>query len=195
MVGVAKNDTLSVREHPSSKSKKIAELMPYDTGLDFGACKKNGHTLWCKVTFIGEDYMMFERDLTQGGWVNRKYLDFADNVIYSDGTPYGENHNVFKVVGVSADDMLNVREHPYSDAKKVGVLYANDIGIIARKCQRVDESNWCYVAYATRLVDRGEGMEAVHMAVMGWVNMRYLKVDKSGKKGRLTNIIFKGEVF
>jgi len=196
VVDVEKNDTLSVRKAPSSKSKKIAELMPYDTGLDFDECKMNGRTRWCKVTFVGEDYMMFERGLTNAGWVNRKYLDFADNLIYSDGIPYGENRNIFKVVHVNAYDRLNVREHPYSDAKKVGILYANDVGIVARKCQRVGKSNWCYVAYDfTMGWAMGPGSTKVPYAVMGWVNMRYLKLDNSGAKSRLPGMTFKGEVF
>ena len=35
----------------------------------------------------------------------------------------------------------------------------------------------------------------VPYAVMGWVNMRYLKLDNSGAKSRLPGMTFKGEVF
>jgi len=141
--------------------------------------------------------MMFERGVTHGGWVNRKYLDFADNLIYSDGTPYGENRNIFKVVHVQKNDTLNVRQHPYHDTKKVGILYANDIGIIARKCQGVGGSSWCYVAYGFRMGwAMGPGSTKVPCAKMGWVNMRYLELDSSGKKGRLPQgLMFQGEVF
>ena len=196
VANVSKNDTLSVRTKPSSYSKKITELMPYDTRLQIEKCQMNGQTKWCQVYFMGEDYFTFERGLTGTAWVNVKYLKKAHNVIYTDAENYNEN-NLFKVVGVASDDLLNVREHPYNSAKKIGRLYPNDIGIRARKCQRVGQSSWCYVVYDyTMAPAMGEGSTLAPFPKMGWVNMRYLKLDTSGKEGRLPfGMMFSGEVY
>jgi hypothetical protein len=139
---------------------------------------------------------MFERGLTDGAWVNAKYLEKAHNIIYTDAKDYNEN-NLFKVVGVASDDLLNVREHPYSSAKKIGRLFPHDIGIRARKCQRIGQSSWCYVVYDyTMAPAMGEGSTLVPYPKMGWVNMRYLKLDRSGKEGRLPfGMMFSGEVY
>ncbi len=190
------NDVLSVRTAPSSNSKKVTELMPYDTGLQIDKCKMNGTTKWCKIYFIEEDYFFFERNMPDEAWVNVKYLKKANNIIYTDADNYNKN-NIFKVVNINSNDVLNVREHPYSSAKKIGELKYNDIGITARKCQKVDRSRWCYVAYDyTMAPAMGEGSIIVPFPKMGWVNMRYLKLDKSGKVGRLPfNMIFSGEVY
>jgi hypothetical protein len=42
----------------------------------------------------------------------------------------------------------------------------------------------------------GEGSTLVPYPKMGWVNMRYLKLDRSGKEGRLPfGMMFSGEVY
>lgn len=197
VINISIDDILMVHKDASASSPTIAKLMPYDTGLTLGACGMNGRTKWCKVSFLVDDCMMFERGLTNEGWVNRKYLTKADNIIYSNAISYGKQSNIFAVVNVARHDTLNVREHPYSDAKKVGVLYADDRGIIAQKCQRVGRSRWCYVAYDyTMGWAMGPGSSKVPYAKTGWVNMRYLRADTSGKKGRLPQgLMFNGEVY
>jgi len=196
VVNVEKNDTLSVRAKPSASSKKVTELMPYDTGLQIEKCQMNGRTKWCKVFFIGEDYFLFERDMPDEAWVNVKYLKKAHNLIYTDAENYNLN-NIFRVTNVASNDVLNVHEHPYNSAKKVGKLYANDIGVTARKCQKVGEHSWCYVVYDYVMAPAmGEGSTLAPFPKMGWVNMWYLKLDKSGKEGRLPfGMMFSGEVY
>ena len=190
VTNVSINDTLSVRTKPSATSKKVTELMPYDTGLQIEKCQMNGRTKWCQV------YFMFERGFTGTAWVNVKYLKKSHNIIYTDAENYNEN-NLFKVVGVASNDVLNIREHPYNSAKKIGRLYSNDIGIRARKCQRIELSSWCYVVYDyTMAPAMGEGSNLAPFPKMGWVNMRYLELDKSGKEGRLPfGMMFSGEVY
>lgn len=197
VVNVAHNDTLNVRSSPTTKAKIVTKLMPYDSGLVIKKCKRVNRSTWCKVAFIEEDYFMYERDFTNYAWVNKRYLKRARNIIYSDGINYNKYHNIFKVNNVKSNDVLYVREHPYSSAKKIGHLKHNDIGIIARKCQWVGRSKWCYVAYSyTMGLAMGEGSAKVPYALLGWVNMRYLRKDYSNKKGRLPkNMMFAGEVY
>ncbi len=197
VAGVERGDTLAVRASPSSRSGKVAELMPYDTGITVGRCEKHGRSTWCQIDFLTDDYLFFERELGQHeGWVNRRYLKQADNILYSDAFAYRSNHNIFRVRGVAAGDTLSVRQDPWVEAdNKTGTLRHNDIGIIARKCQRINQSRWCYVAYAARYVSRGPEAAPLRLAVMGWVNMRYLELDNSGKKGRLSDVTFNGEAY
>jgi len=196
VVGVANNDTLSVRQYPSASSKKVASLLPYDTGITVSKCKKIGHSRWCKVDFLVDDIMFFVRDLSYGGWVNAKYLKPASNIIYSSAMEYRSNHNIFKVVGVKYNDVLNVRKHPRYSSKKIGYLKYNDVGIVAAKCQRVGKSSWCYVAYDYNMeLASGPGSEEAPYAKLGWVNMRYLKLYNGKRKSRLPGMTFPGEVY
>ena len=89
ITGVADDDTLSVRQSASALSKKMGILLPYDTGIIVGRCKKNGSTTWCKINFLPDDIMFFVRDFpNNGGWVNKKYLKPASNIIYSSAIQY-----------------------------------------------------------------------------------------------------------
>jgi hypothetical protein len=199
VVNVADDDTLSIRQSASAASKKVGELQPYDTGIILNRCQKNGITTWCSIDFLPDDIMFFERDLSsmhKGAWVNKKYLKPASDILYSQALQYKENRNIFRVVGVASDDVLNVREHPRNSAKKIGELLYNDVGIVAAKCQQIAKSRWCYVAYDyTMGWASGPGSMKVPYAVLGWVNMRYLKLDNSHQKSRLPGMTFPGEAY
>ncbi len=197
VTGISDDDTLSVRQSVSTSSKKVGILMPYDTGITVGKCKKNGSTTWCQIDFLPDDTMFFVREFPRnGGWVNKKYLNLASDIIYSQAIQYKKNQNIFRVVGVKSDDTLNVREHPRNSSKKVGYLKHNDVGVVAVKCQRVGKSSWCYVAYDfTMGWAMGSGSSKVPYAVLGWVNMRYLKLDDKSNKRRLPGMTFPGEVY
>ena len=58
VTGIADDDTLSVRQSTSASSKKTGSLLPYDTGITIGKCKKNGSTTWCKIDFLSDDTMI-----------------------------------------------------------------------------------------------------------------------------------------
>ena len=195
VTGIEDDDTLSVRQSASASSKKTGTLLPYDTGITVGKCKKNGSTAWCKIDFLPNDTMFFVRDFPRnGGWVNKKYLKYTSNIIFSYGLQNRQNQNIFSVTGVASNDILNVREHPRNSSKKVGHLKYNDVGIVAAKCQKAGKSSWCYVAYDfTMGWAMGPGSSKVPYAVLGWVNMRYLKLDANTKKSRLPGMIFPGE--
>ena len=195
VVGVADNDTLTVRQSASASSKKLGELMPYDTGIIINRCKRNGSTTWCEVDFLPDDVMFFERgSFGDRAWVNKKYLEPTSNILFSYGIEYKQNQNIFRVVNVASNDTLNVRQHPRNSAKKVGHLKYNDFGIVATKCQKVKGSSWCYVAYDfTMGWAMGLGSTKVPYAVLGWVNMRYLKLDERVKNSRLPGMTFPGE--
>ena len=199
VVGVASDDTLSVRSAPSASAKKLTELMPYDTGIVIDSCTKRGRTTWCSIDFLSDDYMFFERGFSAilgKKWVNRRYLKASRDILYSDAFSYATNHNIFRVRGVAPDDQLNVRSAPYTHAKKVGVLYPDDVGIIARKCQKVGRSRWCYVAYDSQMRwSMGVGSMQIPYAILGWVNMRYLTPDTTHTKSRLSGMTFAGEVY
>ncbi|BAF72968.1 hypothetical protein [Sulfurovum sp. NBC37-1] len=195
VTGIEDDDTLSVRQSASASSKKTGTLLSYDTGITVGKCKKNGSTVWCHIDFLPDDTMFFVRDFPRnGGWVNKKYLKPASDIIYSPAIQYRKNQNIFKVVGVRSDDNLNVREHPRNSSKKVGHLKYNDVGIVAAKCQKIGKSSWCYVAYDfTMGWAMGPESSKVPYAVLGWVNMRYLKLDDNIKNHRLPEMTFPGE--
>jgi hypothetical protein len=199
VVNVEENDTLSIRQSASAASKKVGELQPYDTGIILNRCQKNGVTTWCSIDFLPDDIMFFERDLSsmhKGRWVNKKYFKPASDILYSQALQYRENRNIFKVVGVASKDTLNVREHPRNSAKKIGELLPSDVGIVAVKCQKIAKSRWCYVAYDyTMGWASGPGSMKVPYAVLGWINMRYLKLDNSHQKSRLPGMTFPGEAY
>ena len=199
VVNIADDDTLSIRQSASATSKKVGELQPYDTGIILNRCKKNGVTTWCNIDFSPDDIMFFEKDLSsmhKGAWVNKKYLKPASDILYSQALQYKENRNIFRVVGLASNDTLNVREHPRNSAKKIGELLYNDVGIVAAKCQKIAKSRWCYVAYDyTMGWASGPGSMKVPYAVLGWVNMRYLKLDNSHQKSRLPGMTFPGEAY
>ncbi len=198
VTGVADNDTLSVRHSASASSKKVGVLMPYDTGIILKRCEKHGSSTWCQIDFLPDDIMFFERGGNFGdhSWVNKKYLKPAHNILFSYGIEYNQNHNIFRVVGVRANDTLNVRQHPRNSAKKIGELKHNDFGIVAAKCQKIKRSAWCYVAYDyTMGWPSGPGSTKVPYAKLGWVNMRYLKPDPTVKNRRLPGMTFPGEAY
>ena len=197
VTGIADDDTLSIRQLASASSKKIGTLLSYDTGITVSKCKKNGSTIWCHIDFLPDDTMFFVRDFPRrGGWVNAKYIKPASDIIYSQVFQYKKNKNIFRVVGVALNDTLNVREHPRNSAKKVGHLRYNDFGIEAAKCQKTGAGSWCYVAYDyTMGWAMGPGSTKVPYAVLGWVNMRYLKLDERVKNRRLPGMTFPGEGF
>ena len=195
VVNVASWDSLNVHKYPSARSKITAKLKPYDTGLIVSQKRWQGGSKWCDVRFLSDDYMEYERGVTrEHNWVNCKFLRRANNIIYSDAIG---GHHIFKVVHVAFDDVLNVRNNPYSKSKKIGYLRYNDINIDAKKCQYVNGGRWCYVAYGYYMGwAMGPNSTRVPYAKMGWVNMRFLKHDYSGKDGRLpAGMMFKGEVY
>lgn len=195
VVNVASWDSLKVHKYASASSKVIAKLEPYDTGLVVSHRRWRGASKWCDVHFLSDDYMEYERGLTsEHNWVNCKFLRVANNIIYSSAIG---GYHIFKVVHVKSDDVLNVRNSPYPSAKKIGHLRYNDIGIIAQKCQYVNSSRWCYVAYSYRMGwAMGPGSTRVAYAKMGWVSMRFLEHDYSRRDGRLPKgMMFAGEVY
>ena len=197
VVGVAEGDTLSIRQAPSASSKRTGRLYSYDTGFTIGRCKRNGSSTWCEIDFLPDDVMFFVRDFpNNGGWVNEKYIHKASDILYTQAFQYRSNHHIFRVTGVKSNDTLNVRAHPRNSAKKIGELRYNDTGIIATKCQRVGRSSWCYVGYDyTMAWATGPGSTKVPYALLGWVNMRYLKLDDIQKKHRLPGMTFPGEAY
>jgi len=199
VTGVAENDTLIIRQSASASSKKVGYLRPYDTGIIISKCKKNGSTTWCEIDFLPDDVMFFERDFSRmhkGKWVNKKYLKQASNILYTQAFQYKKNQNIFRVVGVQSNDTLNVRADPRNSAKKVGELLYNDSCIVATKCQKIKGGSWCYVAYDyTMAWAMGPGSTKVPYALLGWVNMRYLKLDENTEHCRLPGMTFPGEEF
>ena len=83
----------------------MGELIPYATGIVINNCKKNGSATWCRIDFLPDDIMFFERGVSfsDGAWVNKKYLRHASNIIYPNKLL------IFRVVNVVSDDILNAR--------------------------------------------------------------------------------------
>ena len=196
VVNVADWDVLNVRAYPSYKAKKTASLMPYDTGLEIvNRVLRNG-SKWCDIRFIGEDYMEYIRGVNrEHNWVNCKFLKRAHNIIFTEA--WGSGNKIMRVVNVARGDVLYARKAPRASAKRVGALRYNDVGVIAVKCQYVSGGKWCYVAYDWRMGwASGPGSIKVPYAKLGWVNMKYLRDDHSGKHGRFPkNMMFAGEVY
>lgn len=127
VVGVTANDVLNVRVRPNAEADVMAGIPAQARGVDLvGPCVGE----WCRVRF--EDQL---------GWVHSAYMELED--------PPAANRtsgevNGFRVVGVRADDRLNIRIAPSSEARIVATIPPFGRGIrIIGACADV----WCPIAY------------------------------------------------
>jgi len=74
IVNVVQNDTLNVRVHPDYKAKKVAEI-PHDWYVGVEKCKTIGHSTWCRVYPLVQQWSEHFEDKDEG-WVNARYLQF-----------------------------------------------------------------------------------------------------------------------
>ncbi len=192
VVNVEADDTLSVRAKPSVHSKRLGYLYPYDTGIIIDRCKKRASATWCKIDFLPDNVFFFERGLSDGGWVNKRYLKRANNII-----PYADR--TYRVVNVASDDVLTVRKHPTRHGRILGSLLPDDRCVYATQCQQVDKyHNWCYVGYDYHLA--GPPPESAwKIAELGWVNMKYLRPydgsECNTSNNKFYNFVYPGEAF
>ena len=196
VTNVADWDVLNVRAYPSYKAKKTTSLKPYDTGLLVVGKRWRGGSKWCDVRFLDNDYMEYIRGLNgEHNWVNCKFLKRANNIIYTEA--WSSSDKRMRVVNVARGDVLYARKDPRASAKRLGALRYNDVGVRVKKCQYVNGGRWCYVAYGYRMGwAMGPGSTRVPYAKMGWVNMKYLRNDYSGRDGRFPlGMMFAGEVY
>jgi uncharacterized protein YraI len=64
------------------------------------------------------------------------------------------NGNVVEVIGVSSNDVLNVRSGPGTNYRMVGAL-ANGDRVRRLRCQQVGSSRWCQIKMMTDMRGRG----------------------------------------
>ena len=142
--GVASGDILNIRELPSSESKKIGSIPPSGKGIHkLGACESG----WCKIKYNG---------LT--GWSSMKYLSREASV-----------ETLYRVRGVSSDDVLYIRSGSSVKSRKIGSIPPNGHGI---KKLGPCEGNRCKINY------RGK---------TGWSSMKYLVADKLAKPSNVSS--------
>lgn len=132
--GVEADDVLNVRAGPSAGSADIGDLPPDGPGVTVLEMDDSGG--WGRIAWDGGD-----------GWVAMRFLRPGFT-----GVPV-----VFRVTGVAADDVLNVRAEPSASSAIIG-----DVGTSGAMVEVVDEdpqARWGRVVH-------GEGN--------GWVSLAYL---------------------
>ncbi len=122
VVGVAEYDVLNIRRSPTSKAFIIGEIPPYARSIQsMGPCLGD----WCPINFEGRI-----------GWVNQTFLK-------ADSPAKGRSYALYQVVRVFADDVLNIRRTPSSEAPIDGAILPN-----ARDVRLTGDclEEWCPVA-------------------------------------------------
>jgi uncharacterized protein YraI len=134
---VAANDVLYIRSGPDPGLAAVGSIPPDGRGVRIvGACTGQ----WCQVDYNGV-----------GGWTNGYYLQPEPNQAAA----------IYRVTGVAADDVLNVREGPGARYPIVGTLPPDARGVrLASTVECVGV--WC---------------QANFQNASGWVNTQYLGTD------------------
>jgi uncharacterized protein YraI len=147
---VEANDVLYIRSGPDSGLSAVGSIPPNGRGVRIvGACTGQ----WCQVDYNGVS-----------GWANGYYLQPEPNQAAA----------VYRVIGVAANDVLNVRQGPGARFPVVGTLPPDSRGVrlaSAVECVGV----WC---------------QANFQNASGWVNTLYLGTDMAdaGTTYRIVNV-------
>jgi uncharacterized protein YraI len=134
---VAADDVLNIRSGPDANLAIVGSIPPNGRGVRIvGACAGQ----WCQVDYNGVT-----------GWANGYYLQPEPNQAAA----------VYRVIGVAADDVLNVRQGPGARFPLVGTLPPDGRGVrLASTVECVGV--WCQANFSN---------------VSGWVNTLYLGTD------------------
>ena len=93
VTNIPNNDTLSVREKPTTNSKKIGEIAFNATRLDIKICdifsKDKNPERWCKYTILGEG-------IYKEGWIADKYIKMSNDYSKQDAEYENKTYEVFE---------------------------------------------------------------------------------------------------
>src|SRR4029077_17743459 len=147
---VEANDVLYIRSGPDPGLSAVGSIPPNGRGVRIvGACAGQ----WCQVDYNGVS-----------GWANGYYLQPEPNQAAA----------VYRVIGVAANDVLNVRQGPGARFPVVGTLPPDSRGV--RLASAVGcVGGWCPANFQN---------------ASGWVNTLYLGTDMAdaGATYRVVNV-------
>jgi uncharacterized protein YraI len=129
VTGVAENDTLFLRNGPSSNNPAIGELPFNATGMTITGCVQN----WCQV-----QYGCLQ------GYAFQKYLSE-----FGTGSGGSADSGYYSVVDYPADEMIPVLSGPEWGYGEVSKLPGNATGVAVMDCDRSesDPFAWCQVSW------------------------------------------------
>lgn len=145
VANVAADDVLNLRRGPAAATDIVATIPPSSVGLKLaGNC--NGE--WCPVAH-GQHF----------GWVHRYFIAASSTTPPPATAQSNRNPISYRVVGVTAGDVLNIRRVPDAESAVVATIPPTGNRIrLTGYCRR----EWCPVSHG-----RNEG----------WVNRQYLAVE------------------
>ena len=151
VTGIAANDVLWVRERPDRDSAQRGSIPPGAGGIGVGRCVavEGYRSPWCEVRYS-----------CVSGWSYARYLEEAG------GTATEETYRVY---GVAADDVLNMRSGPSTGYPIVAAIPPNGRGVAISSCRRIAgySNKWCLVAW---------------QGVSGWASACCLAGESSGRR-------------
>lgn len=164
--GVASNDVLNVRDRPGVPGSRIVGILPPgERGVVWDGQSRragDGGTWW----------RIFHPRVPDGGWVNARFLTEEA----SDATPvtpevpdspfmdHTAHERLYRVTGVAANDVLNIRSGPGASNPIVGIFPPQQRGVEITGRIRTLPSGAIWV----------EVIGANLRGGTGWVNGRYL---------------------
>lgn len=167
VVGVASNDVLNVRDRIGVRGSTIVGVLPPGTGgiVWTGQQGRSGDGgLW---------YRVIHPRIPSGGWVNARFLSeeaqTAPPVLGAEppGSLFKDHmahQHAYRVVGVAANDVLNIRSGPGVSYGIVGMFAPNARDLRISGCIRTLSSGAVWVEV------RSTGLPGN----LGWVNGRFL---------------------
>lgn len=131
VTGVDHTDVLNMRSEPNPYAQIVTKI-PFDgSGISLRRCEGG----WCEVQFK-----------CSTGWVNKRFL-----------TSGSIASGLYRVVNVSANDVLYVRPAPRKLTEFLAKIPPNATGVRVIEC--LSDSSWCKIEYSN---------------VTGWVNYKFL---------------------
>ena len=144
--GIRYNDTLAVREGPSTRYYRIGDLAPDATGVRVIRCTYNDRgSKWCKIRY-GRTV----------GWSSARYLRSSGSGGYTPSSGWKA-----RVTHIRYNDTLAIRNGPSTRYYQIGDIppYARNVKVY--RCVRGDRGGrWCKVNYN---------------GILGWSYAKYLK--------------------
>ena len=89
----------------------------------------------------------------------------------------------FAVTGVPADDVLNLRDVPHGDSRKLGAIPPDARGLRSFGCLRPEPSldRWMTMTDEEKRNAKLEWCRVEYLGKQGWVAARFLKPDPGGR--------------
>lgn len=100
-------------------------------------------------------------------------------IVLSGITHAGDATQYWSVTGVASDDVLNMRDVPHGDSKKLGAIPPNAHGLKSLGCMRPEPSldRWMDMTEDEKKNAKLEWCRVEYKGHQGWVAARFLKPD------------------